>query len=232
MIKSTNFLSILFLSLISGGIMRVHENIEKMFYEDVREKKKTGNGAFHKAGKGVRHGFNNALRTPSYFMKTKEKKSLNGEVERFNMNEIMTKEEFNSKDFETKKMLMTRWRELYPNGEIIEGMGLKSTGSFHNILKELAIPKKTRWDRSNTTSKKEAKVTVKKEKMESPEAKSLVIEKPGPELKTKLITRGLNLEYNGDYTAEEINKILTKLQLLVDGEENKFSLSISLSERA
>jgi hypothetical protein len=49
--------------------------------------------------------------------------------------------------------------------------------------------------------------------------------------KPMLITKGLHLEYNGDYTADQLTKIFTKLQVLTDGEENKFSLSISLSER-
>ena len=52
------------------------ENIERIFQDDIRDKRKAGSGAFHMRGKGVRHGFNGALRTPSFFMKTKEKKKL------------------------------------------------------------------------------------------------------------------------------------------------------------
>ena len=54
--------------------------IERLFNEDVRDKRKTGSGSFHKRGKGVKHGISGALRTPSYYMKPKEKKKLNGEV--------------------------------------------------------------------------------------------------------------------------------------------------------
>jgi hypothetical protein len=55
---------------------------------------------------------------------------------------------------------------------------------------------------------------------------------PTPEIKPVLISRGMHFEYNGEYNAESIIKIMTKLQLLVEGEENQFNLAISLTERA
>jgi len=46
-----------------------------------------------------------------------------------------------------------------------------------------------------------------------------------------IIFNGLQLNYNGVYNCEEIEKILTKLQLLVSGEENDFIMSITLQEK-
>jgi hypothetical protein len=45
-----------------------------------------------------------------------------------------------------------------------------------------------------------------------------------------IVTKGLHLEYNGNYDVESLNRLFTKLQLLVDGEPNKFRISLSLSE--
>jgi hypothetical protein len=47
----------------------------------------------------------------------------------------------------------------------------------------------------------------------------------------RILTQGLHLEYNGEFDAEQLSKIFTKLQLVTDGEENKFYLSISLTEK-
>src|SRR4051794_34210333 len=128
--------------------MAYTENIEKLFLEDVREKKKAGRGAFSMRGKGVKHGISGALRTPFHFMKTKEKKKLDGEVVSYNMNSLMTYHDFEQKDFETKKMLMTQWRTMYQNNEIMdaffdEGKGKRfNAQSFANLVNELGCPPK------------------------------------------------------------------------------------------
>ena len=86
------------------------KEIERFLREDIREKKKAASGSFHKRGKGVKHGFSGALRTPSYYMSNKEKNQLNGELKVTNMyKEIISKEEFFQKDAETQKLLLTKW---------------------------------------------------------------------------------------------------------------------------
>lgn len=228
--------------------MTYTENIEKLFLEDVREKKKAGRGAFSMRGKGVKHGISGALRTPFHFMKNKEKKKLDGEVVSYNMNSLMTFHDFDQKDFETKKMLMTQWRTMYQNNEIMdaffdEGNGKRfNAQSFANLVNELGCPPKQKGG-SKPRKPRAAKVKVeeKSEKQEAVEIESKQLlaefkefsnEQLPQEVKPMLITNGLHLEYNGDYDAESISKIFTKLQLLVEGEENKFKVSISLSERA
>lgn len=222
--------------------MTYTENIEKLFLEDVREKKKAGRGAFSMRGKGVKHGISGALRTPFHFMKTKEKKKLDGEVVSYNMNSLMTYHDFEQKDFETKKMLMTQWRTMYQNNEIMdaffdEGKGKRfNAQSFANLVNELGCPPKAK---GGSKPRKVRQAKVKKEEVvEQEESKQLLAEFKDftkeqfpQEAKPVLITNGLHLEYNGDYDAESISKIFTKLQLLVEGEESKFNLSISLSER-
>ncbi len=226
--------------------MAYFENIERLFNEDVREKKKAGRGVFSMRGKGVKHGISGALKTPYHYMKTKEKKKLDGEVVSFNMNSLMTWHDFEQKDFETRKMLMTQWRTIYQNNEIMDaffdgGNGKRfNTQSFANLIHELGCPPKQKGGSLPRKARKPrvAKLESNKGKVESiaiepeqmlAELKEITqVETP----KQQLITNGLHLEYNGDYDAEAISKIFTKLQLLVEGEQNKFNLSISLSERA
>jgi hypothetical protein len=90
-----------------GSEEMYHENVEKLFQQDIREKKRAASGAFHMRGKGVRNGFSGAIRTPYHFMSNKEKKQLNGEVRTYNMYEtIIPKNEFDLKDRETQRNMM------------------------------------------------------------------------------------------------------------------------------
>jgi hypothetical protein len=220
---------------------RNNENIEKLFREDIREKKKAGSGAFHMRGKGVRHGFNGALRTPYHFMSNKEKKALNGEVEVYSMYEtIIPMKEFELKEKEVQKSMLTRWRELYDNKKIVNELGITNV-KFYSLVNELDLPKKTK----KTPRKGSAKKASSKE-----EKKSVAISAVSPvsyindqkeenslltllEEKVEVVQeqpKGIHFAYNGDYHEEDLQKIFTKLQLLIDGESNKFNIKLSLTE--
>lgn len=240
-------------------------NIERFFNEQIREQRKAGSGAFHRRGKGVKHGMRSALLTPFYFMKNKDKKKLNGEVMVYNMYEtIIPKEEFFLKEEALQKTMLTRWREIFDNHTIRTQLGMTNK-DFYDLVNELGIPKKNRVESMNKAREGKVKVKIEKTKEkkqnknllekfedaiglplteappveEAPKQEIALKEEPknnytqqAPEVfKPMLLTKGLHLEYNGDYTADQLTKIFTKLQVLTDGEENKFSLSISLSER-
>jgi hypothetical protein len=230
-----------------GGFMKTWE-IEKMFKDDIREKKKTGTGAFHQRGKGVKHGLSGALRTPYHFMKTKEKKKLDGEVEVYNMYEtILNWNDFNLKDKETQKNLLTRWRDIYPNNKIMAELekGRSKTfnsQSFADLVNGLGCPPKdrskvTKGPRKPRVAKKVVAIEEKAPTIEPSLPQTTLELAPEPERPSipehvKLLTKGLYLEFNGSYDAEAISKIFTKLQLLVDGEPNKFKINISITEEA
>src|SRR3954469_17705181 len=136
-------------------------NIEKMFQDDIREKKKAGSGSFHKRGKGVRHGLSGALRTPSYYMKQKEKNKLSGEGRSYNMfeNTILSLEEFNSRQLNVQRDLMTAWRENFTNKDIRESMEM-TAGRFAKLVKDLDIPMK---EKTGGRTKKTAAAVILKE---------------------------------------------------------------------
>lgn len=205
------------------------ENIERIFLDEIREKRKIGNGSFHRRGKGVKHNVNGALRTPYHFMKEKDRKKLSGEVVvTFMYETILPKDEFLLKSIEVQKLMLSRWRELYDNQTIRKQMGASNSYLF-KLVDSLELPKKIRTPSKPQTIRKGKVVAAKPTEETLPEKPSTpqVVSEP----RTLLITRGLHLEYNGEYNADELNRIFTKLQLITDGEENKFNLSISLSER-
>lgn len=215
------------------------ENIERLFLEEVREKKKVGYGAYHKAGKGVLSKSNQALRTPYFFMKEKERKMLSGAVE--TKYEVLTWEQWSKTDRDTQRTLLTKWRELYPNKEIMKTLEIGrvkklNSQSFADIVNELGCPVKRELSASEKKRKSKAfamslpkkmmnsqlELEVGKAKTESTRIEPLKIATP--------VINGLHLEYNGDFDQEQLTKIFTKLQLLIDGEPNKFKINLCLTE--
>ncbi|HDR7066888.1 TPA: hypothetical protein QCW42_003994 [Bacillus cereus] len=110
--------------------------IEKMLLIDNRTKKRIGSNIFSRAStrKG---GTNQALRTPYLYMSTKERKALNGEVKRYNMNDIISYKEFKAKDLQERKRLMSHWRDNYKVVDIKKQMGGITDYIFYKILDEL-----------------------------------------------------------------------------------------------
>lgn len=206
---------------------------ERFFNDDIREKRKAGSGSFHRRGKGVKHGISGALRTPSYYLSTKEKNKLNGEVKVTNMfTTIIPYQEFEIKDEETKKNLLTKWREVFENDKIIADLGI-SNKRYFDMVQDWDLPKKRRGGAGNFKKGRAKKETQKTNT-------AIAIEPPintvevSPTTKTqiqKIISKGLYLEYNGDYDSEQLNKLFTKLQLLIDGETSKYNISLCLTEK-
>jgi hypothetical protein len=159
-------------------------------------------------------------------------------VESYNMyTTILNWTEWQTKDEETQKTLMTKWREIYPNSKIMDELGQGrpskfNSQSFADIVNGLGIPKKQR----NNSGPRKAKA----KKSELPKMSLLEFAEVEPKEEVKqeiqetvqaqLITKGLHLEYNGQYDVESLNRLFTKLQLLIDGEPNKYRINLSLSE--
>lgn len=196
-----------------------------IFELEVKEKK---NQAFlNKAKTGAKGGSKSrrGMNTPFDYMTTKEKKNLNGEVEISNMYEtVIPFNEFKLKDIPLQKTLLERWRDLYENKKIMTEMGL-TNAQYYKLVNSLEIKKV---ERVHTKRKaRTLKPIVEQPKIQELPEPTLEIEQVAP----VLITKGLHLEYNGTYDPESINRILTKLQLIVDGEPNKFKISISITEQ-
>lgn len=80
------------------------------FIEDVREKKKTATGAYHKrthCGKG------GAIRFPSDFKTKKELNAMNGEVKSYKLNDPMSWAEFKAMPDDIKITYITALRKKY-----------------------------------------------------------------------------------------------------------------------
>lgn len=184
------------------------EEIERMFFEDVREKKRVGHQSL--IVKGGRR-----FKTEYDYLSRKERKKLNGEVESYNMNTIMNIQEFVEKDAETQKMLLIHWREKFSNSDIRKGMGIPNQ-KYYDLVSELNLPKKARGGtvKAKPRAKKETAAVPKKMEVIEPIKKTI-----------------MSLEFNGEYEGPELINIFTKLQFLAEGENSLFDVEIRFTEK-
>lgn len=228
-----------------------------LFETEVREKKSQAYNNRAKTGAKGGSRSRKGMSTPYDFMSNSEKKKLNGEVEIFNMNTtILPIEEFRLKDEQMQKTMLTAWRDIYDNLKIRKELGI-SNKAFYDLVAELKIPKKTRIESKKRSSRPKAVAVtpeVKETKIKDLSAKTLkdfmeVADQAELEFlkesipvttlpaetkedtgQTELITQGITFNYDQISDIDTLNRILTKCQLLMDGEPNKFRLQISMSE--
>jgi hypothetical protein len=210
--------------------------MEGLFEQEVREKKNQAYLNKARTGKRGASKGRKGMNTPFDSMSLKEKRKLNGEVVVSNMYEtILAWTDFELKDEETQRNLLTRWREIYPNTKIMSDLSIGreksfNTQSFADLVNGLKCPPKRKAISSGTSRRAKTKTPAIQEQAPVLELSSM--EETVQQAPVQLITQGLHLDYNGEYSAEQLSKIFTKLQLLTDGEDNKFVVAISISERA
>lgn len=228
-----------------------------LFETEVREKKSQAYNNRAKTGAKGGSRSRKGMSTPYDFMSTSEKKKLNGEVEIFNMNTtILPIEEFRLKDEQMQKTMLTAWRDIYDNLKIRKELGV-SNKAFYDLVAELKIPKKTRIESKKRAGRPKAVAVtpeVKETKNKDLSAKTLkdfmeVADQAELEFlkesipvttlpaeskedtgQTELVTQGITFNYDQISDIDTLNRILTKCQLLMDGEPHKFRLQISMSE--
>jgi len=195
----------------------VLNEVEQIWQEDIKAKKQ--NSIFPTASK-------KGMRTPYDYMTNKEKKNLNGKVEVTNMYDLLlNKEEFEAFPEAKQTEILTHWRTIYPNAKIMESLGIHSPGVLNALIEKLNVPKKNTWKRTKRTAKQKevqaqihSSAPVTSSHREKIEMDNFSID-------------GFSINYHGSYTSEQLSKIWTKLQLLTDGEENSFTVSITVQEK-
>jgi replicative superfamily II helicase len=204
---------------------------EKLFLNEIREKKRTASGVHHKTGK---NGYVGTMRFPSDIMSRKDKMKYrrNGKVMTTNMyDEIITLEEFEKLEIFEKKNRLQYWRNTYTNKEIMAAMGVYSA-QFYRLVADLDLPKAARvHDKTKRTA------TVKKN--ESAAIESAPPAPPAPEASApnekpvvqEIITYGLNLSYNGTFKAEKIMNEVFKILTLLEDRDDDFYIEMKLMQK-
>jgi len=198
---------------LKGEIKVLNDEIEKIWQEDIKDKRLRA---------GSKGSASSKMRTTYDYMTAAEKRKLNGKVEVTNMYDLLlNKEEFEAYPEAKQTEIMTHWRTKYSNQKIMDSLGIHSPGQFNSLIEKLHVPKKNTWKRSG--KQKEAKAQN--------HSSALVASSDREKIMDSSSIDGLQLNYHGTYTAEQLSKIWTKLQLITEGEENSYSVSITVQEK-
>ena len=93
---------------------------EYVFYQDIKEKKSTGRGAFHKKGGSK----SKKCTLPHEYLSKKEREKMNGECKTWNLNEFYTWEEFKSMPADIQEAYLVTLVGKYRASANMIGMGV------------------------------------------------------------------------------------------------------------
>jgi hypothetical protein len=223
-----------------------YSEAERLFYEDMREKKRTASGVHHKTGK---KGYVGKMLFPTDIMSRKDKYNHRkaGKVMSSNIyDEIITIDKFNElEDFE-KRNRMAYWRSNYTNKEIKSAMGIANS-PYYKIVSELGLPKAPRTQHEYKPRKAKTKV-VSEVVPEVKENETLEAFNLGYEagLKTaieqaeskvsdpvqEIMVNGMYLVFNGNFSATHIQNQILKFASMLDGEEDEFYIELKLMQKS
>jgi hypothetical protein len=201
---------------------------EKMFHDEVRQKKRTASGVHHKTGK---NGYVGTMRFPSDIMNRKDKMRYRkaGKVVTTNIfDTIIAIDEFEALETYEQRNRLQYWRNEKTNKEILAGLGISSK-KYYEIVSSLDLPKAPRGKSKprKATAKKEPKfVAIEDEKIDVP----AVQETPKPQVQ-EIMVEGLNLVFQGTYNAEVIQKQLTKFSLILEDEPDEYYFEFRLMQK-
>lgn len=211
---------------------------EKLFNDEIRDKKRTASGVHHKAGK---NGYVGNMRFPSDILSRKEKKIYKGtsKVTISNLyDEIITVEEFEKLEIHEQRNMLAYWRNTYNNKTITDGMGIWNA-RYYKLVADLGLPKARR---VNSEPRKATVKTAPKEPaiqsaiqsslMEHEAAPPAPVAAPPAPVVQEIIIEGLHLSFIGTYDAEKIQKQLSKFDLMLEGEEDDFYIEMKIMQRA
>lgn len=212
-------------------------DIQRMFHDEIRDKKKTASGVHHKTGK---NGYVGNMRFPSDLMnrsqKIKHRKA--GKVVTSNIfDEILSIDEFEKLETYEQRNRLQYWRNQKQNKEILNGMGI-SNKRYYDIVAELELPKAPRIKsgeppRKGTATKIMNQSVAIQERVPAVQETSDVLISPKQDSNPQdIIVEGLNVIFTGTYTAEKIEKQLTKFMLLLDSEEDDFYIEFRLMQKS
>ena len=216
--------------------MSYFSEAEKLFNQEVRDKKRTASGVHSKTGK---NGYVGKMRFPSDIMSRKEKYNHRkaGKVMITQMYEtIISIEEFEALETYEQKNMMAYWRNVYTNKEITQAMGIHNN-RFYKIVKRLELPKAPRVDRHEPRKSQPIKVqgtpkkaiAVEPSPIMTPEAEAKTETKPEPV--QEVLVDGIHLVFSGTYSPELIQRKLGKFELMLEDESDDFYIELRLIQK-
>jgi hypothetical protein len=201
------------------------DDIAEDYQTDIHQKKQQYKSI--QAGKRRSKGAKN-MRYPYETMSRSErlKYTKAGTITVTNLfDKILTRAEFDQLSEDEQKKRLIYWRDKYSQKEIYATLQMGSA-TYYKMIESMGIPAGRRGKYKKEKVKGKISDYVPAETKEETKVSSpAVIEAP-----QQIVLNGLNLAYNGSYKSDEIRRILAKIDLVLDGEENEFQIELRVSE--
>jgi hypothetical protein len=219
--------------------MQPYDGADKIFYDEIREKKKE-TALLRTATQHKRLGAKKVLfATDLMSRKDKLKHTKAGRVMTTNMYEnILPIAEFEIlEDFEKRNRLQYL-RSKYSAKELQAAMGTNSK-RYYEIIKELNLPKAPRSKEGQAPKPRKAAlrrqepaaIAIQSNLEMELQAPPETPQQAQPEPVQKIIVNGLNLEFNGTFTADQIIKQFLKFGSLLEGEQDQYYIELRLQQK-
>jgi hypothetical protein len=214
--------------------MQPYNGAENLFLEEIRDKKRE-TALLRTATQHKRLGAKKVLfATDLMSRKEKLKHTRAGKVmTQPNLYEdILPIAEFEKLETYEKRNRLQYWRSVKSAKEIQAEMGTNSK-RYYEIIKELDLPKAPR---TKAGDPKPRKAIVKRKEVPAVAIQSQLEfaqpeTQPEPQAVQQIIINGLNLEFNGTFTAEQIIKQFLKFGTLLEGEDDKYYIELRLQQK-
>lgn len=182
--------------------MLLMSDIQAVFAEDVKDKKRTGAGIFKRTGK---KGYVGKMTTPYDLMSSKEKKQLNNQVVSYSMYDtIMPYDEFKMLSEQARAKTIGEYLKRFPRKKIAEVWGVQAY-TVHDWVSKLGLSQSRRLKQIKPQQKEDEEPVEKNE--------------------------GFSIKLIGSFNGKEIQDRLVALaQILV--EERPYSISFVVNEEA
>lgn len=208
-------------------------DIEKMFIDEIREKKKVARGIYNRAS---RLGNVGAVKTQVDFLKGKEKKYYmgNGDVKVSNMyidiDKVPVLSEIDEMDYDVAQKLVTELKKMHTIVKLKVRWGCKSASGVYSVFYKYKIM--DRPPSSSSGARLEKKLRLAKEKKdkltnkndvekvdnEKVEDEKVEVEKVVEPLKND-IKEGFRISFKGDYDKEYIDKKITAIIMTMEDDK-------------
>lgn len=209
--------------------MQKYNEAERLFLEEVREKKKTASGVHHKTGK---RGYVGKMLFPTDLMSRKEKYNHRkaGKVVTTNIYDLfLSLDEFKQLDEFEQRNRLAYLRSKHSNKDIMKEMGMNNA-NYYKLVNDLGLPTAPR-SGGKEKRKAIAKKTIAIETQPAPAATSTATQIEAPAPIQEVIINGLHLVYNGTFEPEMIVKQMLKFAALLEDETDDFYVELKLMQK-
>lgn len=181
--------------------------IERLFYDDIKGKKRIASGIHKRKGK---RGYVGKLYLTSDLLKGKAKKDYQNtsKVVAWNMyDEICSWEEFTVLPDEMKKKYLEEYRKRFTNRQVQDKWGLNDYEFYTKLIKRLGVK----------TNRSGRKVKGKAVSIDNSQNEPVVESEP-----EQTFSEGIQIKFSGLYNSDKIQNRLEKLALMLEDETSYF----------